>query len=290
MYKKNISLSLLLLLASAITVFAQKADSNQSENGKLVWSVNFGAGYAPLNYDHTSWDSQTIDKNASAGITADINATYMLSNKYGISVGLGLSSYKSQFALANYSDEINGLSDSDDMSYNLLVDATNLTEDHNMAMFEIPVKVETYLPLSSKLLFTGGLGFKLGIPISGSYELSKSNITTKAFYPDLNFMLEDYPEAGLFTNKTDWQQEDDINTQLNVSLLLEAGFAYPVSNNLAVSCKGYLSYGLTSAVKGTSSEYLVAEESAYNGLQSFLGDAKIMQVGVKVGVIFNSKK
>lgn len=288
MFKTYISFALLFILTS--TVFAQDENPFQLVKGKVLWSASIGCGYAPLNYDETNYQNQTIDKKSSAAITADINATYMLSNKYGISVGFGVSDYNSQYSLSNYSDEINGLTDEDNMPYNLLVNANNISEDHNLTTLDIPVKLETYLPFSGKLLFTGGVGFKLGIPISGNYGLSKSNVTTEAFYPELNFLLNDYAEAGLFTNKTDWEQDDDLNTQLNVSLLLEAGLVCPVSQQVAVSCKGYVSYGLNNAVKGVSAEHLVAEESIYNGLQSFLGDAKLMQAGVTIGIILNSKE
>lgn len=216
----------------------------------------------------------------------NLNGTYMLSDKYGISFGLGVSDYNSQLSLDAYSDEIAGLNDSDNMAYNLITDARNIVEEHDLLIIDVPIKFQMYLPLGQRFIFTGGAGVKLNFPVSDSYELEQVQITTEAFYPDLNFLLTDYEPMGLYTNKTDWQQSGSLKTNLSVSALLEAGVALPVGERLALSCKAYFSHGLSNAVEGDPQTYLVVENGEYNGLQSFLGNAKIMQVGFKLGIVF----
>lgn len=282
---KNINLSLLLLFLISLGGMAQTEVWHEPLKGDFIWDGNIGLSHAPLVYASKNWENQSISSKGGSGIAVDVNGTYMLSGKYGISFGLGVSKYNSELSLASYSDEINGLIDSDNMAYNLITDASDIVEEHDLVAFDIPVKFQMYIPLGSKIVFTGGVGFKLNIPISASYELNDIRITTKAFYPDLNFMLTDYEDLGLFTNKTDWQQNGDLNSKVNVSVLLEAGITYPVGPRLAVSCKGYFSHGIGYAVESDQQTYLVEENAAYNGLQSFLGNAKLMQVGLKLGIV-----
>jgi hypothetical protein len=282
---KNINLTLLLLFLISLGSIAQTEVWTEPIKGDFIWDGNIGLSHAPLMYAHKKWENQSISSQGGSGIAADVNATYMLSDKYGISFGLGVSKYNSELSLAAYSDEINGLIDSDNMAYNLITDASDVVEEHDLLAIDIPVKFQMYIPLGSKIVFTGGVGLKLNIPVSASYELKDIRITTKAFYPDLNFMLTDYEAMGLFTNKTDWEQNGDLNSRLNTSMLLEAGITYPVGTRLAVSCKAYFSHGIGYAVKSDQQTYLVAENAEYNGLQSFLGNAKLMQVGLKLGIV-----
>jgi hypothetical protein len=287
---KNINLSLLLLFLLSLGSFAQTNEwTKPYRRGDIIWDGSVGIGSAPIKYSDKVWENQSITSQGGNGITADINGTYMFSDKYGVAVGLGVSQYNSQLSLATYSGVLNGLIDVDDMAYNLITDANGIEEEHDLFSLDIPVKFQAYIPLGSRIEFIGGAGLKLNLPISANYELNQIQITTKAFYPDLNFMLSDYEDMGLFTDKTDWQQNGDLNSKLNVSVLLEAGIAVPVGDRLALSCKGYFSHGLSSAIENEQKTYLVVENSEYNGLQSFLGDAKLMQVGFKLGVVLYGK-
>jgi hypothetical protein len=287
---KNINFSLLLLFLLSLGGFAQTNEWTEPRKGDIIWDGSIGIGSAPLKYADKVWENQSITSQGGNGIAADINGTYMFSDKYGVAVGLGVSQYSSKLSLATYSGVLNGLIDVDDMAYNLITDANNIEEEHNLVSLDIPIKFQAYIPIRSRIVFTGGVGLKLNIlPLIANYELNQIQLTTKAFYPDLNFMLSDYEDMGLYTNKTDWPQNGDLNSKLNVSLLLEAGIVFPIKPHLALSCKGYFSHGLSSAIESRGQSYLVGKNSEYNGLQSFLGDAKLMQIGFKLGVVLFGK-
>lgn len=284
---KNINLTLLLLFLVSLSSIAQSSAWTPSELGDFIWDGNFGISHAPLKYSNSTWQNQTIEGQGGGGIMVDFNGTYMLSTKYGIAFGLGVSSYNSEYSLGAYSDEITGLTDSDNMTYNLITDAGVIEEEHSLVAVDIPVKFQMYIPIGSRIEFVGAAGLKLNIPVSASYELQKLTLTTKAFYPDLNFMLSDYEPMGLYNSKRDLQQSGDLNSKVNASILLEAGIAIPIGYQFDLSFKAYFSHGLNNAVEGDPQTYLVVENGEYNGLQSFLGDAKLMQVGFKLGLIFH---
>lgn len=287
---KNINLSLLLLFLLSLGSFAQSTEWVKPYRvGDIIWDASIGFSSAPLKYADKVWENQSITSQAGSGITADINGTYMITEKYGVAVGLGVSQYSSELSLATYSGVINGLIDVDNMAYNLITEANGIEEEHNLFSLDIPVKFQAYIPLGSRIEFIGGAGIKLNLPVGAKYELNQMELTTNAFYPDLNFMLSDYEDMGLFTGKTDLQQKEDLNSKLNVSILLEAGIAVPVGERMGISCKGFFSHGLSNAIEGKGQEYLVVENGKYNGLQSFLGDAKLMQVGFKLGVLLYGK-
>jgi hypothetical protein len=277
--------TLIFIWAVNTAIFAQNEDVFQLERGGIMWSVSTGGGYAPVLYENSRVGNSTVEFDKQSGLLVDANVSYLLSDILGVSLGLAYSSYNTQATIASYSDEINDLLDSDNMRYTLYVDTDNATEKHELSYLDIPIKMQMHLPISEKIMFTGGVGFKLGIPISSTYSLEESNFTTEAFYPDLNFLLVDYSEQDLYTNRSDWHPPGNIDTKLNFALVAEGGVLWALNNKLAVSAKAYFSYGLNKSINNQPNNHLVEEYAKYNGLQSFLGDARLMQLGVKIGVV-----
>lgn len=279
------SVAMLLICFASTLVIAQNKYSFQPQKGSLLWNVNLGGGYTSIIYDNTSLNNSSISFESKIGCESDLNLSYLFSDAVGISLGVGYSTFSRNLTIPSYSDQKSDIIDTDDMRYTLHVSSDNVTEEHKLSYLNVPVKVVMFKKVSDKILLTGGCGLKVGIPISTKFRLEESNFTTEAFYPDLNFLLKDHEPLGLYSNRKDWHPEGDLESELNVAILAEGGVILPFKDDIAINASAYFSYGLNKSIKGKTNKHLVEEYAKYNGFQSFVGDAGLMQIGIKIGII-----
>jgi hypothetical protein len=98
-------------------------------------------------------------------------------------------------------------------------------------------------------------------------------------------LLTNHAEQGLYTNRQDWHPKGDLESSMNMAVLVEGGVILPVNNKLALSGRAYFSYGINESIEGKKNEHLLEEHAKYNGFQSFLGYGSLMQFGIKIGII-----
>ena len=280
----KLGVALILMCFTSTYIFAQNEGDFELQKGSLLWSVNVGGGYAPILFDNTSINNTSISSDNKVGFIGDVNLSYLFSDMFGVSVGVGYSHYSKQLTVTNYSDEKIDIMDKDNMRYTLYVESDKTSEKHKLSYLDIPVKMIVHKKISSRTILTGGLGLKFGVPLSTKFRLEESNFTTRAFYTDLNFWLTDYEQQGLFTERKNWYPEDDFESKINVAIVVEGGVLIPVSKQVAINANAYFSYGINKSIKGKANNHLIEENAKYNGFQSFLGDANLMQVGIKIGV------
>lgn len=302
MIRKYTTLTLLLIITACSCLWAQKNHKSKPKKakfrfaqnggfsdfgkGSLLTDIYFFGGYSPLTYENNI-DNGNVEFEKRGGIAVDLSGTYLLSDYIGVSLGIGLSKYNTRAILTGYTDKIDGLTDDDLMNYLLDINVSRAAEDHSFTSFDVPVMMHCFIPVMRKTAWIdGGLGFKAGVPIKGTYKLEESNIITKAFYPDLNFWLTDLPELGLFSNSSSWHPEGDIDAKLNMALVAEAGVLCPINENLAISARGYLSCGLNKPIKSNNGDRYIDEYVKYNSLSTLVGDAGLMQLGLRMGIVF----
>jgi hypothetical protein len=275
-----------------ISCFAGKVSAQIEQHGfvfhkeNLVFNMHFGAGYSPLYYSKDKISGQSLMRDNRSGLSFELGGTYFFSPQWGVAMGFGISNYRTTGSLQGYSDAVTGLTDSDGHDYTMQITGHKIAENQQLRLLDIPITAQHWLALKNGMTLATGAGFKLGFPIKKEYVMEESDITTRAYYPDLNFTLTGHEASGMYENRTDWNPSGKLETKVNLSLLLETGVLYPLTDNIDVNAKGYFAYGLNKLSEGNELHVMEAPEQ-YNSLSGLAGNMKNMSIGIKIGVFYD---
>lgn len=289
MNNRNIKSLIVIMLISCLAgkVSAQIEQQGfvfQKEN--LVFNTHFGVGYSPLYYSEYKIGGQSLTRENRSGISFELGGAYFFSPTWGAALGLGFSNHRATAILNDYTSAVTGFTDTDGLDYTLQVTGNTIAEKQKVLLLDIPITAQHRFVLNNGLTLATGAGFKLGIPVKKEYVMEESDITTRAYYPDLNFTLTDHEASGMYENRTDWTPSGKMETKVNLSLLLEAGVLYALTDDIDINAKGYFTYGLNKLNEGNETLIMEAPEQ-YNSLSGLAGNMKITSIGIKIGVVFD---
>jgi OmpA-OmpF porin, OOP family len=223
-------------------------------------------------------------------LTAGLQADYFLSKNFGVGAGADyfVKDCKFDVKLSDYSHSYNGIdkweADPVPRQYEFTIksNSPDITEQNTFSFIEIPVSAFYSFPLSGNTYIVTRLGVKAGFPLKKSYLLSESDLLTRLYFKEWDLELFNIPAHGLYDSRTDWHPEGELNLNTAFSVFSEVGIDFPISL-LKVRLSGYFSYGLNNLNYEKQSSLIYWRED-YNYILSLAESAKMMQVGVKLGV------
>jgi hypothetical protein len=219
------------------------------------------------------------------GFELGVGYTFNISESVGLTTGLEMTNYGSQ---ANYT-EVSGRYDAiDDLDkpVDFRFVARDYREQQSLYLLSIPVKVQFRTPIVPRIDFFAAGGFKVGIPLSASAEISQT-LTTSGYYDYYHTTFTDLPEHNYYTNLEINGSESKPDFGFTMLMSLEAGARFTLSDKTGLYLGAYFDYGLTDLRK-TSNKHLVEynRKLTYESvLNTALADkVSLMNVGVKVRI------
>jgi len=232
-----------------------------------------------------------------------IGYTYSFSPKWAIASGIEMASYSSKVNAAALSYRkamtysYNG--HSEPMFFNSSV--SGYEEQQTALYLHIPLLAQFRLP-AKKHEWYASAGAKFGFALSGKYESTSKTLNTWAEFPETGLSFPDLPRHGLSpSSNVSW--EGDLDLGFNVSLSIETGMRWRLSDNLGLYTGVYLDYGLTDispSKTGELIEYQTAttpETIVHNSVftsknqsgAAFVEKANLFSIGLKIGIGFRKK-
>jgi len=220
-----------VLILSLGKGYSQGTDINA---GKLP-HFYLGLNFCPSKTYIINSGSTTISALTSAGknsITGAFEAGYSFSKYFGISSGIGFSSYSSDLSLNKYDNNYDTTDNVE--SYKRIISGKNITEIQKISFLNVPISVCLQLPFNDNfgLYFQSGLNFS--IPVIKSYT-SSGTFTYIGYYQAYNVYITGVPYEGL---EKDYATSDkgelklkSIITELNTS----AGAQFYIQNKIQIS-------------------------------------------------------
>jgi hypothetical protein len=278
---KNLNVLVITATLNITVISAQSAHE---------FSIYGGSGLSTLRYQISPGESSgSMGADFGLGYTyfrgkEHVNDTEKVSReKWGIRTGIGLGWYNSNAKLDNEKITTKNLRDSENDLFDLHTTLSEYKETQKTMFLNIPVmalfQIDRYYVMG---------GIKAGIPLIGKYKSKDATLTNKAYYHDLDNWAEtqEFAGYGRFRNSSDGKLELGIS----VMLAIEAGMKWRMSNSLWLYTGVYMDYGVNNTSKNSHLPLInytsenPANFTTNSVLSSFTDKAKIMAVGIKVGL------
>ena len=261
-----------------INVFAQ---NEKNENKLLGSEFSFSFGITSGNFKNKNIENdenKIVDKKN--GLILGANYTRYFNDRFGVSLGLGYSSY-SQNVIQKGQFELAGQIDIDGYEYDKLF-ISDVVESTSIGMLELPLMLKVIVGNPKKIYGLAEVGFVYGLSIKNNYTKTGSIETQGKYYANsyTDILGHNFPEYGyekdVFVN-----QNKSIYGNSNLSGRISFGLVSVVSENVSIKIIPTYTFGL----KDITREDLKGKEyfNVY-GQKSDYSTTKLSAVGIQFGI------
>jgi hypothetical protein len=233
-----------------------------------------------INTGTLSVSDMIISKKASFSGIAD--AGYFFSNYFGLSSGIGYTSYSTQLTLGIYQNKFT-TTDSENESYERRVSGSGIREIQKIGLFTIPFCINLRLPLNKTIGFFLQPGINLSVPIRKKYT-SNGTFSYSGYYPAYNVVYTNLPAYGFPSNMSlDTDGELKLKPFL-INAVASAGFDFFVLKKIQLAIASYYEKSLSNISDYTSPDkfQLSSDISQINSMMGGTSKTKTQSVGLKL--------
>ena len=240
---------------------AQPASNDVAQADPAVYCKNelsiWGAGGLSTLFYDPSFGDLSLGLGGGFGL----GYTFYFSKNFGILAGAELAFYNAKMKVDGLTDMYRVENKEKDhvgvQNVDYYSEFSNYEEKQRMTNVNIPIALQ--YQTNGKHKFFASLGFKLGIPVSGKYEVSDgSTFKTYGYYERWNQYIYNVPYLGYGTFEGDGSKKD-IDFGLSYMGTFEAGAKWRLSRVLSLYTGLYFEYGFNDVVDGHNDRFL-----AYN--------------------------
>jgi len=277
----NRILVILVCFAQLSNAYAQ--GGKQSSSAHEIF-VNGGFGLSALQYKIKEGNHRS-----GLGGNAGIGYSYMISPSLGLSTGIGISFYSAQcdMNVLAYRQAVKGSVG----DFIFRASFKDYSETQTASYLNIPIMA--LFKTQSPTVFYGMAGVKIGFPMNAKYKGS-GNLTTSALFEFENQEYKNMPDRG-FGSFDNVGGNAKLELDMNISLSIEAGIEFSLSDKLALRTGVFMDYGFMGILKGNNQQLVKYQEDSpsnlvYNSIfhMQNMNKASTLCAGIKlcIGVKF----
>ncbi|HUX96415.1 MAG TPA: outer membrane beta-barrel protein [Bacteroidales bacterium] len=195
--KKHLILLVVIGLAISNHCFPQGTDMGLVRRPGAFIGINAGAVRSQI-INSGVYENEETGPSSGRSVNGSVDFGYLFSRYLGFKTGIGYSSFSSNISLASYQDFLIQ-KDSENESYELQVNASNLTESQTITTLNIPMNLAVNIPLGGNVNIFLEPGVNIVIPVGNNFSNS-GLFTYKGYYQEYNVVLENLPQYGLPSN------------------------------------------------------------------------------------------
>jgi hypothetical protein len=206
-------------------VKSQGTDLVQGKHKKFY--VSFNISPVKTSLINTGTDSiADLSSNSVNSLGCSVEAGYFFSSNFGLSAGIGFSTYTGDLTLGNYHTSYDTI-DSDNEDYTRLISGSSISETQKISFINIPLALNFRIPLNDKFGFYLQTGATILLPIKNTYS-SSGIFTYEGYYPKYNITISDVPFEGFVK---DYPNSSDAELKIksfNADLFASAGIEFSI--------------------------------------------------------------
>ncbi len=264
--KIKVLLAMALLISSAI----------RSQDNKHEVFFSATGGISSLKYKISDGDNKL-----KFGPSLGVGYNYFLSENWALNTGLELSFMSSKGLIDNISDEYDAI-DANNDEFRFAYSIHSVEEKQNATFLNIPLMIQ--FQQSASKGFYAALGGKIGIPVSGKYTTTLSNLATTAYYADIDLLIDKDNEVNGIGHFAGTEEKADLDMKMSFMLSAEVGNKWRLTDKLALYSGVYCDYGLNDVRKnkeiGSLLEYNNQHPSDF-GVNSITASKSLKQENAK---------
>jgi hypothetical protein len=280
---RQIILVTLILFWFQHDVLSQEADTSAIK--KTGMFIGFSVG--PSQSQIVTTGINSVSKLLSSqkySFSGSVDFGYFLSKYFGLSTGIGYSSYSTLLTLDAYQNAGPAV-DSENEAFEMRVTGSGIKEDQKVGFLTVPFSLILHVPLSKSLGFFVQPGINLAIPISKTFQNS-GIFTYKGYYSSYNILLEDLPAYGFPTNLSSESSGDMELKSPNFNAIVSAGFDFLIKSKFQVGIAGFYNRSLVN-VSGYASPEKFQLTTVAGDLNSLMGGSnKTTAQSMGISIVF----
>jgi len=294
--KQIIKITIGLLLASSVSVFAQEEDfdqRNERDQRRHEFGIHAAGGLSTLQYDLRAGKREN-----GFGGQVGLNYAYFFLPNWGVGTGAEIALYQAKTKLSNFSDryDVQGAVVADNYTYTFTIN--EYSEALRAFYFNIPLMLQYQTDGKHKIF--AAIGGKFGIPVKATAKTNDYSVSTKGFFPAEGRTYDDLPQFGFGTYDYAVSSRD---VAYNVSIMASAemGMKWQIREKYALYTGIYVDYGLNNIQKANDKTFVKSALSAENPNMSPLVSSQFagkpftdkispLAVGLKVKFVLGAGK
>ncbi len=241
-------LILILILNTSLVVAQQRKYSRKKREATQHFSAMIGEGISLFTYD--------IDNSKKTpGLASTIGMGYdaKITDQWFFFTGLNFSYYSGKTKITDFADQY-PLTPSPYPAEDFLfsINVYGIEEKQKVSYLTIPIMLRYNYPLNNNnSMFYGMGGFKIGFPVAGKAVFSFDEITTEGYSKYSQQTHKNEPDHG-FSSSYNLSSSQKIKLNPSLSLAVEAGIGWKLTNIYHLNIGGYIDYGFTNIAKKTN--------------------------------------
>jgi len=279
-YKSLMIAALLILFLAELSAFSQDTLSSDTSRNKFYAGISFGLTQNSLITGSTP-TLEGLTSTSSNSFNILLETGYFFSKHFGISTGIGYETYRNELSLNSYTDSFPSV-DLDNESYERRVSGSEILEDQDISMLNIPLSLIFRIPFLKRAGFFVSAGINLSLPIEKKYS-SSGTYTFTGYYSSYNVLFHDLPEYGFSANTASYTDGGlDLEAYI-IDATAGAGIQYSISRNLqfAIGVNYKRSITNISEPEAAESFQLSSDIDQINSIVSGLSSSKIETIDLR---------
>ncbi|MBR5971412.1 MAG: hypothetical protein IK017_02015 [Paludibacteraceae bacterium] len=275
---------IIYIICSVVIFFLNMSQLNAQIDGSHLM-FDMGGGVHTMLYN-PNWGENKIGMGGKIGL----NYAYYFHKNFGAGIGAYCNLYTSRYKLPEY-ELADGKKQTDESNYNytyILYVKDHLNETQRVASVSIPISFRTQFQLGWYWDMRVNVGAAVEIPILHKY-YSEGNLTTTAYYEELNVLFHDMPNHGF--KKDRYNVNDEFACKkVGISPFAEIGFSRMIDNHWRFYLGVYASLSATNFIAQNENDVFydsTSDKYPQNSFSSDLSDKmRLFKAGATLGFVY----
>ena len=232
-YFKHVLITVFMSIIITACIYSQGTDIS----GRKLPLFYLGLSAGPYSAKILNVDNMRItglNTSNKMSYSGDFVAGVLITNNFGLSIGIGYTTYSSLHSLSSYLSNFN-TTDTENEAYERRVTGKDITELQNISFINLPVCLNFTLPFKNNKM---GVFLQTGVTLlfggTGNYK-SSGNFTYKGYYPSYNVVFENLPAYGFPSNKSNNTEEALLLNSFNISVIASGGLEFFISKKVQLA-------------------------------------------------------
>jgi hypothetical protein len=244
---------LLLLIGVLFILFhpegySQGTDIRSGKQKHFYLGFSFSPAQTGIAYTGASTIS-SLNSAKKSSFSGSFEIGYSFSKVFGISTGVGYSSYAADLTLASYTSNYD-TTDSEHESYTRFIDGNNITETQKISFVEIPLALNLHIPFSDNFGMYIQSGVNFSIPMQKTFT-SSGTFSYSGYYSAYKVLLEGVSYEGFLSDNNNNVSGNLSLKSMYQELFASAGFQLTFQS-VWISVGGFYSMMLSDLSGSTS--------------------------------------
>lgn len=220
--------------------------------------------YVKAPYSKVSYDLGDAGENRNRfGVGVGVQYAHYFNIHWSVSGGVEFQTYRSQAVMGAFSDsypttDIEG--DNFDFQYQI----SSYQERQNLALINIPIRVQYDEMLSENFTFYGSAGVSVGFPVAGKYKARAFGLNTAGYYEQWDALLTSPKFMGFGTWGNQQIGKQDLDPKASFALLLETGLKHKIAVGHSLYFGLFVDIPLNDINKSGNNSVPLVEYDPYN--------------------------